>query len=132
MGNTFSRFAALGTAVHARGRTCAHFVANPIFLAFRGLRRSVHKFLFRIGDLTAESAKCYPCLCSKCYQRLRPLPSPALSSKGGEGEPPRTWMSSIKLNGSAPRPSPRSSLAERGEESGGRVCEVRGVIDVTH
>ncbi len=31
----------------------------------------------------------------------------SLSSKGGEGEPPRTWTSSIKLNGSAAGPASR-------------------------
>src|SRR5207249_7217996 len=32
-----------------------------------------------------QNRKCYPCVRSNCYQRPRPQPSPALSSKGGEG-----------------------------------------------
>jgi hypothetical protein len=86
MGDTFSAARRLGTRTGRGSRTAAHFVANPVLWAFRGLRRSGQQFLFNIRDALARCRKCHPCLCSVCNPCVCPLPSLTLSPQAGRGK----------------------------------------------
>src|SRR5439155_11871754 len=84
MGNTFSALIATRIAVGEADERL-HTLSQTPFLRPLEVCDKVCSRSCKMFISLRQNRKCYPCVRSNCYQRPRPQPSPALSSRGGEG-----------------------------------------------
>ena len=85
MGNTFSALIATRIAVGEADERL-HTLSQTPFLRPLEVCDKVCSRSCKMFISLRQNRKCYPCVRSNCYQRPRPQPSPALSSRGVEGD----------------------------------------------